>query len=150
MLTWECCWGLQCCVGLPKSDTYWDPCCCQCDCIFFLSLFYMWATSWQNQQNDCAPSEDSVQPGHPPSLIRVLAVLQWVAKDLSFLHADSEDTDQTGQMLRLIWVFAEWHVSLLVLSCGGLCSLRINICTAVFLCPFYPFGASPQFLINLF
>ena len=21
---------------------------------------------WQNQQNDCAPSEDADQPGHPP------------------------------------------------------------------------------------
>ena len=28
-----------------------------------------WATTWQNQQSDCAPSEDSDQPGHPPSLI---------------------------------------------------------------------------------
>ena len=26
------------------------------------------------QQNECAPSEDSDQPGHPPSLIRVFAV----------------------------------------------------------------------------
>ena len=34
----------------------------------------MWATAWQNQQNECAPSEDSDQPGHPPSLIRVFAV----------------------------------------------------------------------------
>ena len=33
-----------------------------------------WATSWQNQQNDCAPSEDSDQPGHQPSLIRVFPV----------------------------------------------------------------------------
>ena len=33
-----------------------------------------WATSWENQQNDCAPSENSDQPGHPPSLIRVFAV----------------------------------------------------------------------------
>ena len=31
---------------------------------------------------------------------------QWVAKDPSFLHADSEDSDQTGRMPRLIWVFA--------------------------------------------
>ena len=31
---------------------------------------------------------------------------QWVANDPSFLHADSEDSDQTGQMPRLIWVFA--------------------------------------------
>ena len=31
---------------------------------------------------------------------------QWVAKGPSFHHADSEDSDQTGQMPRLIWVFA--------------------------------------------
>ena len=31
---------------------------------------------------------------------------QWVAKDPSFLQADSEDSDQTGRMPRLIWVFA--------------------------------------------
>ena len=32
---------------------------------------------------------------------------QWlVAKDQNFLHADSEDSDQTGQIPRLIWVFA--------------------------------------------
>ena len=28
--------------------------------------------------------------------------VQWVAKDPSFLHVDSEDSDQTGQMPRLI------------------------------------------------
>ena len=33
-----------------------------------------WAASWQNQQCGCLPREYSVQPGHPPSLIRVLAV----------------------------------------------------------------------------
>ena len=27
---------------------------------------------------------------------------QWVAKDPSFLHADSKDSDQAGQMSRLI------------------------------------------------
>ena len=30
--------------------------------------------TWQNQQSECAPSEDSDQPGHLPSLIRVFAV----------------------------------------------------------------------------
>ena len=44
---------------------------------------------------------------------------QWVAKDPSFLHADSEDSDQTGRMPRLIWVFAGHAVILLVLSCRG-------------------------------
>ena len=30
----------------------------------------------------------------------------WVAKDPRFLHAESEGSDQTGRMPRLIWVFA--------------------------------------------
>ena len=34
----------------------------------------IWAVSWQNQQSDCAPSEDLDQPGHMPSLIRIFVV----------------------------------------------------------------------------
>ena len=33
------------------------------------------AVSRKNQQNDCAPSEDSDQPGHPPSLISLHCAL---------------------------------------------------------------------------
>ena len=33
-----------------------------------------WAMIWQNLQNDCAPSQDSDQPGHLPIMIRVFAV----------------------------------------------------------------------------
>ena len=44
---------------------------------------------------------------------------QLVAKDPSFLHADSEDSDQTGRMPRLIWVFAGRTFTLLVLTCSG-------------------------------
>ena len=35
----------------------------------------------------CATSEDSDQPGHPPSLIRSLLCAQWVAKVPSFLQS---------------------------------------------------------------
>ena len=49
----------------------------------------------------CAPSEDSDQPGYPPSLIRVFAVRS-MGKGPSFLHVDSEDSDQPGRMPRLI------------------------------------------------
>ena len=45
--------------------------------------------------------------------------LKWVVKDPRFLHADSEDSDQTGRMPRLIWVFTGRTVILLVLSWGG-------------------------------
>ena len=44
----------------------------------------MWAASWQNQQSDYAPSKDSDQPGHPPSLIRVFAVHMKKARVLSY------------------------------------------------------------------
>ena len=43
-----------------------------------------WAASWQNQQMACAPSKDSDQPGHPPSLIRVFAVRMKKAWILSY------------------------------------------------------------------
>ena len=35
---------------------------------------YTWATTWQSQQSECVPREDSDQTGHPPNLIRVFAV----------------------------------------------------------------------------
>ena len=41
--------------------------------------FTNWAASSQNQQCGCAPSEDSDQPGHLPSLIRVFAVRSMVS-----------------------------------------------------------------------
>ena len=65
----------------------------------------------------CASSKDSVQPGHPPSLIRVFAVRMG---SLPTQWAHSEDSDQTGQMPRPIWVFAGGTLTLFVLSCCGL------------------------------
>ena len=43
------------------------------------------------------------------------------AKDPSFLHASSEDFDQTGRMPRLIWVFTGRTHTLFVLSCRSSC-----------------------------
>ena len=54
----------------------------------------------------CAPSKDSDQPGHPPSLIRVFAVRMKKHWALNYRLSASEDSDQTGRMLRLIWIFA--------------------------------------------
>ena len=42
---------------------------------------------------------NSDQPGHPPSRVRVFAVHSMGSM---FLHVDSEDSDQTGRMPRLI------------------------------------------------
>ena len=76
------------------------------------SLDHIRAATWQNQPNECAPGEDSDQPGHPLSAWRKLGSLatQW---------AHREDSNQTGRMPRLIWVFAGRTVILLVLSCRG-------------------------------
>ena len=84
-----------------------------------LLFLFFWLTSWKNRTTadgiftkyelphdksnilTCAPSEDrsawSSTQSDPSSLCA-----QWVAKDPSFLHADSEDADQTGRMPRLI------------------------------------------------
>ena len=55
---------------------------------FVFNIIIIWATSWQNQQSGCAPGEDSDQPEHPPSLIRVFAA---PSMDPSFLHVYSAD-----------------------------------------------------------
>ena len=48
--------------------------CLEFSCYVMLDIMSLWAKTWQNQQNECAPSKDSDQPGHPPSLTRVFAV----------------------------------------------------------------------------
>ena len=53
----------------------------------------------------CA-QQRQISLGIHPVWSESLLCAQWVAKDPSFLHADSEDSDQTGQMPRLIRVFA--------------------------------------------
>ena len=48
------------------------------------------------------PSENSDQPGHPPSLIRVFAVRSMGSLGPNFASGGSADSDQTGRMPRLI------------------------------------------------
>ena len=79
-----------------------------------------WSATWQNQQSECAPSEDSDQPGHLPCLIRVFAVRMKKACVLSYpLSSQRRLIRLGGCPLRLIWVFAGRTVILLVLSCRG-------------------------------
>ena len=62
----------------------------------------------------CTPSDDSAEPGHRPSLIRVIAVRR---KKIPIERLAK--TDQIRRMSRLIWVFAGRTVRLSVLSgCG--------------------------------
>ena len=72
-------------------------------------------------------SEDSDQPGHPPSLIRVFAVCMKIVWFLSYpLSAQRRLwSDWADAQARLIWVFAGRTVILLVLSWSG--SYVINV-----------------------
>ena len=65
------------------------------------------------------PAKTQISLGIRPVWSESSLCAQWVAKDPSFRHADSEDTDQTGRTPRLIWVFAGRTLILLVLSCRG-------------------------------
>ena len=68
----------------------------------------IWATTWQNQQNGCVPSEDTDQPGHPghpPCLIWVFSVRKKKVWVLSYpLNAQ--------QRLWSDWVDAQADLSL--------------------------------------
>ena len=53
----------------------------------------------------CAHSEDSDQPGHPPSLISLrCSHEEALGPKLSIYKVHSKDSDQNGQMPKLIWV----------------------------------------------
>ena len=80
---------------------------------------FIWAATWQNQQNGCAPSEDSDQPGHPPSLIRVFAPCMKKALVLSYKLSAQRRLWSDWHPPSLIRVFAGRTLILLVLSCRG-------------------------------
>ena len=95
----------------------------------------IWAASWQNQQNDLCTSEDSDQPVHLPSLIRVFAVCS--------LGSWGHNVSSCGQ--RRLW--SDWagaqadlesslgaQAILLILSC----SCRVFVCYAL-LCVIFLF-----------
>ena len=85
----------------------------------------IWATSWQNQQCGCAPSEDSDQPGHPPSLIKVFAVRMKKAWVLSYLLSAQRRLWSGCADAQADWVFAGHTVILLFLSWGG--SFKVSV-----------------------
>ena len=68
---------------------------------------------------ECAPSEDSDQPGHLPVWSESLLSTWSKFRSLAAHWQQGEDSDQTGRMPTLIWVFAGWTVIFLVLSWGG-------------------------------
>ena len=111
------------CLGLPSLKTV--------DCLLrnFICEFHYHERE-PNAQSFHQVSQDMIKPtkwhmrpaktqislGICPVWSESSLCAQLVAKEPSFLHADSEDSDQTG---RMIWVFAGCTLILLVLSCPG-------------------------------
>ena len=98
-----------------------------------LTLFYIviWTTTWQNQQNECTPSEDSDQPGHPPSLIRVFAVRMKKAWVLRLWSDWSESSLGTQSLCWVCHVVVQFYLFITqkILHVGALtiCSKLISI-----------------------
>ena len=57
-----------------------------------------------NKMTVC-PAKTQISLGICPDWSESSLYAQWLAKDQIFPHADSEDSDQTGWIPRLIWVF---------------------------------------------
>ena len=74
---------------------------------------------WYDKTNKVTvrPAKTQIRLGIRPVWSESSLCAQWVAKDPSYLHADSEDADQTRRMPRMIWVFTGRTHILLVLSC---------------------------------
>ena len=68
---------------------------------FYLSRCMTKPTKWPVHQETTQVSLGILPVWPEPSLCALR-----IAKDLRLLHADSEDSDQTGRMPRLVWVFA--------------------------------------------
>ena len=77
------------------------------------------------------PAKTQISLGIRPVWSDSSLCAQWVAKDTSFLHSDSEDSDQTGLMPRLIWVFA-------VRTCHFVGFVVLRLIRMEFQWPFWP------------
>ena len=104
----------QCKVNLTQSLTEFTE-----TCSIELKNKQKMSCDMKNQQSECGPAKIQISLGIRPvwsesslSTWRKLGSL-----DTHWVH--SEDSDQTEQMPRLIWVFAGRTLLLLVLSCRG-------------------------------
>ena len=72
------------------------------------------------------PAKTQISLGIRPVGSESSLCAQWVAKDSSFLHVDSEDSDQTGQMQSLCWFCHVAAQFKLFNSCNTECSFNVS------------------------
>ena len=101
-------------LPLKRGTSFWKP-----TRKWNMWICAIWATTWQNQQNERAPNKDTDQPGHPPSLIRVFAVRMKKPLVLSYPLSAQQRLWSDWVDARLIWVFAGRTLTWMVLSCRG-------------------------------
>ena len=80
---------------------------------------HTWAASWQNQQNGMCAQRSQISLGIRPVWSESSLSAWRKLGSLATHWVHSKDSEQTGRMPRLIWVFAGRTVILLVLSWGG-------------------------------
>ena len=90
-------YGANCSSG-ERLLAFWATC--------FLSLLQKSHLMTKPTKWSVHPAKTQISLGIHPVWSESLLWARWVAKDPRFPHADSEDSDQTGRMPRLIWVFA--------------------------------------------
>ena len=105
------------------SDVVLNLCCIEvlyfCQCIIIesvrvLELLWRWGLIAKHMSHSMTkptkwhvrPAKTQISLGIRPVWPESSQCAQWEAKDSAFLHADSEDSDQTRRMPRLIWAFA--------------------------------------------
>ena len=89
------------------------------------------ATTWQNQQNDLCAQRRLRSAWASAQSDQSSLCAQWVPKDLMFLHADNEDSDQTGRG-------PGWsETSLGTCHFVGFVLLRLRLLCFIFLCTAY-------------
>ena len=88
-------------------------------CMWEWSDVSKWAISWQNQQNGMHTQQRLRSAWASTQSDQSSLCAQWIAKDPSFLHVDSEESDQTGRTPRLSESSLGTHAILLVLLWSG-------------------------------
>ena len=86
------------------------------------AINYIWATTWQNQQSGMCAQRRLGSAWAAAEVQADLSLRCPYKRKLGSLEthwAHSKDSDQTGRMPRLIWVFVGRTLILLVLSCPG-------------------------------
>ena len=108
---------------------------------FLYYIHTIWAASWQNQQNDCAPSKDSDQPGFKFTESDQSSLSAWrKIGSLATQWTHSKDSITLGRCPGWSESSLGAHAILLVLSWGGSFNVIIKMKKICWCCCFQKFA----------